>query len=415
VKPLKILMSNYACEPHEGSEPGVGWNIAREVARNHETWVITREDFRPSIEAELAERPAPQLHFVYVDLPRWARWWWWQGEGILKMHLHYYLWQIAIYFEARKLHHQIGFDIVHHVTFTRYWGPSFLSLLPPPFIWGPVGGGESAPRSFWKDFGYKGILFESLRVAARWIEEHDPFVRLTARRSALALATTEETAIRLRRLGAKPVRILSEVGLSREDIAQLGDYTMPDAPLRFVSIGRLLHWKGFHLGLQAFAEAALPEAEYWIVGDGFESKRLKTLARELNIADQVCFWGELPRHETLNKLAECHVLVHPSMHEAGGWVCSEALAAGKPVVCLDLGGPGTQITKETGFKIPAHDLRQTVVGLSEAMKQLAGSRALMERMSEKARELIAQEYSWSQKGEELGLLYAHASREETIR
>jgi glycosyltransferase involved in cell wall biosynthesis len=129
----------------------------------------------------------------------------------------------------------------------------------------------------------------------------------------------------------------------------------------------------------------------------------------------VCFWGELPRHETLNKLAECHVLVHPSMHEAGGWVCSEALAAGKPVVCLDLGGPGTQITKETGFKIPAHDLRQTVVGLSEAMKQLAGSRALLERMSEKARELIAQEYTWSQKGEELGLLYAHASREETIR
>jgi hypothetical protein len=36
-------------------------------------------------------------------------------------------------------------------------------------------------------------------------------------------------------------------------------------------------------------------------------------------------------------------------------------------------------------------------------------------MSEKARELIAQEYTWSQKGEELGLLYAHASREETIQ
>jgi hypothetical protein len=38
---MKILISAYSCEPGMGSEPGVGWNIAREVAKYHEVWVLT--------------------------------------------------------------------------------------------------------------------------------------------------------------------------------------------------------------------------------------------------------------------------------------------------------------------------------------------------------------------------------------
>ena len=54
VKTLKILLSAYACEPNQGSEPGLGWNVAREVAKHYEVWVLTPEEHRPAIEAELA-------------------------------------------------------------------------------------------------------------------------------------------------------------------------------------------------------------------------------------------------------------------------------------------------------------------------------------------------------------------------
>ena len=64
------------------------------------------------------------------------------------MQIHYYLWQIQAYFKAFRLHQEIEFDVVHHVTFVKYSTPSFLSLLPVPFVWGPVGGGESAPKTF---------------------------------------------------------------------------------------------------------------------------------------------------------------------------------------------------------------------------------------------------------------------------
>ena len=47
------------------------------------------------------------------------------------------------------------------------------------------------------------------------------------------------------------------------------------------------------------------------------------------------------------------MLIHPSLHDSGGWVCLEAMAAGRPVICLDLGGPGLQVTEKTGIKVKA--------------------------------------------------------------
>ena len=394
---MKILLSAYSCEPGQGSEPGIGWNVAREIARSHEVWVLTRPDESgTAIEAELTRNPLPNLHFVYFTLPIWASGWRW-GQGAI--HLHYYLWQIQAYFVARRLHNKIGFDLVQHVTFGRYSSPSFLSLLPIPFIWGPVGGGESAPLAFWQDFNFRGKVYETLRALARSLGELDPFVHLTAQRSVLALATTEETAQRLLKLGAKDVRVFSNTGLPTEDIRHLAQYASPDTNLiRFISIGRLLHWKGFHLGLRAFALANIEKSEYWIVGDGAELQRLSYLANSLGIIDKVHFWGALTRNETLNKLGECHVLIHPSLHDSGGWVCSEMMAAARLVICLDLGGPALQVTKETGFKIPAQDSEQAVSSLAEAMIHSVHDPDLRVHMGQEGQKRVNEVFDWEAEG-----------------
>lgn len=402
---MKILISAYSCEPGRGSEPGVGWNVVREVAKYHEVWVLTRPDESGAvIEAELTRNPEPNLHFVYFTLPIWGGGWRWGSNGA--MQIHYYLWQIQAYFVARRLHREIGFDLIHHVTFVKYSNPSFLSLLPVPFIWGPVGGGESAPKAFWRDFSLRAKAYETLRNLVRWLGERDPFVHLTARRSAIVRATTEDTAKRLYKMGASKVQILPEAGLVAEEIAHLAQYSIPDSsPLRFISMGRLLHWKGFHLGLRAFAQADLLDAEYWLLGDGPEWERLQTLAEDLGIADRVKFWGRLPREESLRKLGECHLLVHPSLHDSGGWVCLEAMATGRPVLCLDLGGPAVQVTDETGFKIPAHHPDQTVLDLAVAMVRLANDSELRMRMGQAGQKLVSEAYSWQAKGERLAQVY----------
>jgi glycosyltransferase involved in cell wall biosynthesis len=406
---MKLLLSAYACEPHKGSEPGVGWNMARTLACHHDVWVLTRANNRRSIERELpllggrAGTPADHLHFVYYDLPPWTRWW---KRGKRGVQPYYYLWQIGVYPAAARLHREIGFDVIHHVTFGKYWTPSLLALLPAPFVWGPVGGGESAPRAFWGDFSLRGQFYETLRDVGRWLGERDRLVRLTARRSALALAKTESTAERLRRLGAGQVRLLSDVGLPLTEINDLG--RLPPAtgrPVRFISIGNLLDLKGIHLAIDAFARCGCGDAQYWIVGDGPARPGLQRLAETLGCAARIRFWGRLPRDETLRRLAESHVLVHPCLHESGGGVCVEAMAVGRPVICFDLGGPAMQITDETGVKIPAGRPGEAVRDLAEAMRRLALDPLLRHRLGEAGRRRSLATYQWEHKGEFLETMY----------
>lgn len=406
---MKVLISAYSCEPGRGSERGVGWNVAREVAKHHEVWVLTRPDeSKEAIEAELTANPIPNLHFVYFTLP------FWQDSMSLgqsgAMQIHYYLWQIQAYFVARRLHQEIDFDLAHHVTFVKYSAPSLLSLLPVPFVWGPVGGGESAPPKFWKDFSMRARLYEWARDFVRNIGQRDPLVGLTIRNSSVVRATTDDTAKCLYQMGATDVQIVPEVGLLDEEIKVLNQSPLPSSqPIRFISMGRLLHWKGFHLGIRAFAKAQLPDAEFWLVGDGPELENLKRLAEDCGVKDQVKFWGRLTREDTLDRLGESHTLVHPSLHDSGGWVCIEAMASGRPVICLNLGGPAIQVTERTGFKIEAQDPEQTVRDMAVAMQTLAADPKLRMQMGQAGRQLVDANFSWTAVGKQLNSVYQATS------
>ncbi|PSB31247.1 glycosyltransferase family 4 protein [Chlorogloea sp. CCALA 695] len=404
-KRLRVLISAYACRPDKGSEPGVGWNMARELVKRYEVWVITRTENQAAIEAELAIRPVPGLNFVFYDLPLWLRWW---KQGERGVHLHYYLWQIGIYSLAQALYQEKNFDLVHHVTYGRYCVPSFLALLPIPFIWGPLGGGESAPKAFWQDFSLRGKIYESLRDLSCWVGERDPFVRLTAKRSAVAIVATSETSARLSKLGVKRIEtIFGQTGINQQELSQLKQFSQSplNTPIRFVSTGRLLHWKGFHLGLRAFAQANLEQSEYWIIGNGPERRHLESLANDLGIAERVRFWGQLPREEALSALGQCCALVHPSLHDFSPTICLEAMAAGRPVICLDLGGPATQVSQDAGLRIPAYTPDQAVQGLAEAMTHLAQNADMRERMGKAGQKRISEIYSWEVKGQFLVNLY----------
>jgi glycosyltransferase involved in cell wall biosynthesis len=279
-------------------------------------------------------------------------------------------------------------------------------MLPVPFIWGPVGGGESAPTAFRKDFSFRGKNYEFLRDLIRWVGERDPFVLLTAQKSTVALAQTEETAQRLRSLRVKEVQVFFNTGLPKEDISLLAQCGVPEeGVVRFISMGRLIDWKGFHLGLRAFALLKIERAEYWIMGDGYARKRLEALARKLGVEKKVRFWGNLPHQEMLSKLRECHLLVHPSLHDSGGGVCAEMMAAGRPVICLDLGGPATQVTGETGIKVPAYNPEQVVRDLADAMTHLACNPELRVRMGEAGRMRVSDLFNWDVKGKFFAQLY----------
>ncbi len=409
---MRVLLSAYACEPGKGSEPAVGWNWAQQISRFHEVWVVTRANNRGPIEQAMAGHPLPNVHWVYYDLPRSISFW---KRGQRGVHLYYYLWQIGACRLARKLHARIGFDLVHHVTFAQYEIPSFMGLIGAPFLWGPVGGGESAPLAFWFDFSHRGKLFELRRNLGRWFASIDPVARMAARRSRFALATTEETARSMRRVGAPRLMVHPMIGLTGQELQYFASFPIRrTGPFRVISMGRLLHWKGFHLALRAFARfhSSYPDSEYWIAGQGPEYGLLQTLARQLGIEDRVVFWGQLTLDQVYGRLAQCDVLVHPALHEGFGVVCLEAMSAGRPVICLDLGGPAFQVTEATGIKVSAVSPQQAVTDLAAAMLRLAQDPELRGRMGQAARQHVAEHFNWDKLGEYMSCLYTQLTDEK---
>ena len=153
-------------------------------------------------------------------------------------------------------------------------------------------------------------------------------------------------------------------------------------------------------------------AEYWILGDGSQKEQLYALAQQLEITDNVKFWGRLPREQSLEKLRECHVLVHPSLHDSGGWVCMEGMAAGRAVICLDLGGPAVQVTEDTGFKINASTPEQAVRDIAQAMVSLANNSELRLQMGQAGQKRVRENFSWTSKGFYLSKLYREFSIQE---
>jgi len=402
---MKVLISAYACEPDRGSEPGVGWNWIWHLSKWHEIWAITRGDNKEIIEKYILNNPLPNVRWIYLNIPIIYRLFKKGGKG---ERFYYVMWQAFAYFTVRKLHQLNRFDLVHHATFVNYWLPTFLVMLPIPYIWGPVGGGDTTPKTFYKLFSFYGQVFEISRKAICHLFERSFFVRITAKKATLALATTKETAIRLEMLGANNVRLFSQVALADSEIKILSEMPIYDQePFRIISIGILMHWKGFSLALHAFSslQKHVPNSEYWIVGDGSERRSLEKLALKLGISKKVRFLGMLQRKDALLKLQNCSVLLHPSFHDSGGWVCAEAMSAGLPVVCLDLAGPALQVTEKTGFKIRAGNPDQTIVDISDALLLLSRNDKLRVALGKAARDKIKESARWVTKAENMNLYY----------
>ena len=377
---MKVLLSAYACEPDKGSEPGMGWHWAVEIARlGHEVHVLTRANNVAAVEGGAARLGGLNLTVHGYDLPRWARGW---KKGAYGVRLYYLMWQWGAYRHARKLHAASRFDLVHHITFAVYRHPSFMGRLGVPFVLGPVGGGEETPSALISSLPFRGRVVERFRMASNRMATLDPTVRAAFRKSGLIFYKTDETLRRIpRQFHGKCV--------CAQDVATDPDLSATASSAacgpRFLFAGRLLYWKGVHLALRAVAELRReqPDAQLTIVGDGRDRPWLERLARELKLEGAVTWRGWLGHAEVVAAYSSHMAFLFPSLHDSGGTVVMEAMSQGLPVVCLDLGGPGAMLPADCGFKIRARDRTeaQVVADLAAALKNLAGDAALRRALS----------------------------------
>ena len=81
------------------------------------------------------------------------------------------------------------------------------------------------------------------------------------------------------------------------------------------------------------------------------------------------------------------------------------MAVGKPVVCLDAGGPGLHINEDCGIKITPASPEDTAHDLAQALERLYLDEELRIELGEAARQRVYQMYHWDRLGERLMEIY----------
>lgn len=390
---MKVLLSAFACAPGWGSEPGIGWGVAEQMARRHDVWLLTDVQSREPMEAASDEIP-PSLEVRYVDVP--------PGPATRNTYGYYVAWQRRAARAAAKLHAQVGFDLVHHVTYANSAMPSFMGRLGIPFLW-YAGSYATTPAAYLSGIGWRSAAHEVARNLAITTAGRATR-RVTLGRRAMTISVDPPPSA-----DATPWRRLLLGGLQASDLAALQDVAEPTAParpFRVLSVGRLLGWKGFHLGLEAFARFRrdAPEAEYWIIGDGEQRSHLEALAHGLGLATSVTFLGARPRPEIFDCLAVSDVLLHPSWHEQVGFVVLEAMACGRPVVCLDVAGP-PQLVGDTGKIVPLTSPEGVIAGLADSLEELYRRPDHRSELGLSARRRAVDHWNWERVADELDLVY----------
>jgi glycosyltransferase involved in cell wall biosynthesis len=367
--------------------------------------VLTGDQFRDSVEKQLQRQPELQqrLHFHYIPRDRYRF-----AERIFPpayLYSYRYQWQREAYTLGKRLHEQIGFDIVHQLTYVGFRVPGYLWQLDVPFVWGPIGGLEQTTWGLIPSLGFRGGLhFAARNLFNEWDRR---FARLPKQAFHAAgggvIAATSGVQREILRFYGQRSCVISEIGLpptARVDPRR----RLETEPLRLLWCGNFHPGKALPFLLSALK--LLPLSLQWnltIIGDGRCAPKWQRLARKMGL-DPRCEWaGRIPRQDVLKQMQRGHALVVTSAHDLTSTVVVEALANGLPVVCPDHCGFKDAVAPECGIRVKATNKREMVEGLRDAIIQM-NDEAVRYRLAQGA---LAQsrKYEWEQKARAVNDIY----------
>jgi rhamnosyl/mannosyltransferase len=154
-------------------------------------------------------------------------------------------------------------------------------------------------------------------------------------------------------------------------------------------VGRLRYYKGLDYLIRALPE--IP-ARLLVIGVGPMEAEWKALAEASGVSDRIAWLGEAPDADlpALYHLADLFVLPASHSSEAFGLVQVEAMAAGVPVVCTELGTGTSYVNQDgiTGRVVPPRD----PAALAAAISELLADPAKLAAMSAAARARVEEEF-----------------------
>ncbi len=240
----------------------------------------------------------------------------------------------------------------------------------------------------------------------------DPLVRSLYRAVSLrgadkVIATSEEMrAVALRFVPDERIAVIPN-GVDTRTFAP--QPAPPREEIVVLSMRRLAPKNGVQYLVEAipFVRKALPQARFWITGEGKLEAHLRRRVDELGVGDVVTFLGVVPHAQTRDRYAQADVVVFPSSAESTSLACLEAMAMEKAIVASALAAYRQMLGKdERGLLVPLFDRvssdydapltlpEDRIRALAAAIVRLGRDAGLRAELGRRARQHVVAHYDW---------------------
>ena len=176
------------------------------------------------------------------------------------------------------------------------------------------------------------------------------------------------------------------------------------------SCGSFFERKAFPGLIDAFAGIAHRHANVVlrIAGDGVERALVEQRIREHHLQDRVTLLGFRSHQEVMQEMAWSDIFALMSRNEPFGVVYSEALAAGKPIICTsDCGITDVVRDHEEALIVPPSDPSAG----SAALEELISNSGLRLRMGAAAEALFGEKLTWEHNAKLMKQIFSEALAE----
>lgn len=334
---------------------------------------------------------ALRLHYVRYDRTSPLL----RANGIVGRQINYPLFSLNEGALARRMIGAGGVDVVHTQGLCA-WGMAVERSIRPylrsvPFIANPHGLEEYRTPD-WR----KWLAYAPFRTLYSWGHRQADRVIATD-------ACTQDDLPRY--LGVDPGRVVvipSAIDVD-ESLGWIDARARSTVRARFgldavdpaiMSVSRLERNKGYHVMLDALAQArdALGERWCWLlVGEGKEAAALRMQAERLGLSRHVIFVGRLSDAELHSLYEEVDLFVHPTLYEGSSLVTLEAMIHRLPVIATAVGGiPDKVFNGRNGLLVPPGD----VAALSQALRAALAQRAAWPTWGEASARIVRSTFDW---------------------
>tara|TARA_B100001964_G_scaffold235525_1_gene295746 strand:- start:3276 stop:4412 length:1137 start_codon:yes stop_codon:yes gene_type:complete len=290
----------------------------------------------------------------------------------------------SVAFQAFKLSRKVQFDILHgngeeafFITYlAKLTGSKFVLTSHSPFM--PQTGIIRASKCPMKML--KRLNFYLLRAAAVKADSLFTYSNFSRKLVKDGIQVDYNNAINIISPGIDP----SWFKVSVQKKGKISD---------LLYFGRIEHEKGIDILLKSFANVfqKFSDLKLHIIGEGNYMDLSKRLCKELDISDNVIYYGWKEKHEIQEFMSNCDLCILPSRIESFGLTMAEAMAAGIPVISTKAGAiPEIIKDGETGVLVPPEDIK----ALTKAMIYELEHWDEIWNMAKAARKMVKEKFSW---------------------